>query len=81
MRRKWIAAPVAALVAASVICGCANPQKAGVKALEEGNYEEALAQFQEAATERSRRKDTADLAWHIMKRKTIRGRWRHFRRR
>ena len=47
MRRKWIAAPVAALVAASVICGCANPQKAGVKALEEGNYAEAETQFQE----------------------------------
>ena len=47
MRRKWIAAPVAALVAASVICGCANPQKAGVKALEEGNYVEAETQFQE----------------------------------
>lgn len=49
MRRKWIAAAAAALIAAGLVCGCANPQKAGVAALEEGNYKEAETQFKELA--------------------------------
>ena len=56
MRKRWMTATAAALLAAGMICGCSNPQKAGVKALEEGNYEEALAQFQEAAESDDREK-------------------------
>lgn len=37
------------IFAAGSLGGCANPQKAGTAALEEGNYEEALTQFQKAA--------------------------------
>ena len=47
MRRKWMSAAAAALLAAGLVCGCANPQKEGVEALEEGNYEEAEARFSE----------------------------------
>lgn len=44
-------AAAAALLAAGMICGCSNPQKAGVKALEEGNYEEAQVQFEKLTEE------------------------------
>ena len=37
------------ILAAGILGGCANPQKEGTAALEEGNYEEALTQFQKAA--------------------------------
>lgn len=47
MRRKWMSAAAVALLAAGLVCGCANPQKEGVEALEEGNYEEAEARFSE----------------------------------
>lgn len=47
--KKWMAAAAASLLAAGLICGCANPQKAGVKALEAGDYKEAEAQFKELA--------------------------------
>ena len=39
--------------------GCANPQQSGVDALEAGNYEEALADFQDM-TESGRRNDVAE---------------------
>ena len=39
--------------------GCANPQQSGVDALEAGNYEEALADFQDM-TESGSRKDVAE---------------------
>jgi len=42
-----MSAAAAALLAAGLVCGCANPQKEGVEALEEGNYEEAEARFSE----------------------------------
>ena len=51
MRKRWMTATAAALLAAGMICGCSNPQKAGVKALEEGNYEEAETQFTELTEE------------------------------
>ena len=38
---------MAAVAAAGVIGGCSNPQKSGVSALEKGDYEEALADFEE----------------------------------
>lgn len=41
----------AVLLAAGIICGCANPRKLGVEALEEENYEEAEAQFKELTEE------------------------------
>ena len=47
-------AAAAALLAAGMICGCSNPQKAGVKALEEGNYEEAQVQFEKLTEEDGR---------------------------
>lgn len=47
MRKKWMIVVTAALFTVSVICGCANPHKMGVDALEKGNYEEAEAQFKE----------------------------------
>ena len=37
------------IFAAGVLAGCANPQKEGTAALEEGNYEEAREQFQQTA--------------------------------
>lgn len=51
-------APAAAvcIFAAGILSACANPQKEGTAALEEGNYEEALAQFQEAAESSDREK-------------------------
>ena len=51
MRKRWMTATTAALFAATMICGCSNPQKAGVKALEEGNYEEAQVQFEKLTEE------------------------------
>ena len=50
------AALTAAVLTAGLLAGCANPEKAGVKALEEGNYTEAEAQFQEAAADEDREK-------------------------
>lgn len=47
MRKRWITVVTAALIAAGLMCGCANLQETGVRALEEGNYEEAEAKFKE----------------------------------
>lgn len=55
MKRKLMAAAVG-ISAAGILGGCANPQKEGVQALEEGRYEEALEQFQEAAQNSDREK-------------------------
>lgn len=38
----------AAISAAVMLTGCANPEKAGTDALKEGNYEEAKTQFEKA---------------------------------
>ena len=54
MKKRWMTAAAAALLAAGMICGCSNPQKAGVKALEEGNYEEAQVQFEKLTEEDGR---------------------------
>lgn len=47
MKRKWMTIMTAAALAAGVVCGCANPEKSGVEALKNGEYQEAEAQFQE----------------------------------
>ncbi len=52
-------AVAACIFAALLLSACANPQKEGTAALEEGNYEEALTQFQEAA-ESSDREESAE---------------------
>ena len=54
--RKSISAAAAGIFAAGILSACANPQKEGTAALEEGNYEEALAQFREAAESSDREK-------------------------
>lgn len=46
MKKRWIII-LAAVAVAGVIGGCSNPQKSGVSALEKGDYEEALADFEE----------------------------------
>ena len=38
---------ILAVAAAGLFCGCSSPQKAGVNALEKGEYEVAKAQFEE----------------------------------
>ena len=47
MKKKWINLILAAVVAAGMTGGCSNLQKSGVEALESGDYETALADFQE----------------------------------
>lgn len=47
IKRKWMTIMTAAALAAGVACGCANPEKSGVEALKNGEYQEAEAQFQE----------------------------------
>lgn len=49
IKRKLMFTAAVCISAAGILGGCANPQKEGTAALEEGNYEEALAQFQKAA--------------------------------
>lgn len=52
MKKKWINCInciLAAVVAAGMAGGCSNLQKSGVSALENGDYETALADFQELA--------------------------------
>lgn len=58
MRKRWITI-IAACVLAAGTAGCANPQKSGVDALEAGNYEEALADFQDM-TESGSKDDVAE---------------------
>ena len=53
---KIVSAAAVCVFAAGILSACANPQKEGTAALEEGNYEEALAQFQEAADSSDREK-------------------------
>lgn len=53
---KIVSAAAVCIFAAGILSACANPQKEGTAALEEGNYEEALAQFQEAADSSDREK-------------------------
>lgn len=40
---------IVCIIAAGMLAGCANPQKKGTAALEEGNYEAALEQFRQMA--------------------------------
>lgn len=47
MKKRWITTVAAAIAAAGVIVGCGSSQKAGVDALEKGEYEDAMAVFQE----------------------------------
>lgn len=47
------------VIAAGMITGCGNSRKAGVEALEQGKYEEALSEFQEAVKDGSA-KETAE---------------------
>lgn len=47
IKNKTARAVLVCVSAAGILAGCANPQKEGTAALENGNYEEALAQFQE----------------------------------
>lgn len=47
MKRRWITILAAAAAAACVAGGCSSLQKSGTEALETGEYEEALADFQE----------------------------------
>ena len=47
MKKRWMTILAAAVVAAGVTGGCGNLQKSGVDALEKGEYDEALADFQE----------------------------------
>ena len=54
MKRKWMTIMTAAALAAGVVCGCANPEKSGVEALKNGEYQEAEAQFQEMTQSGSR---------------------------
>ena len=49
IKRKLMFTAAGCISAAGILGGCANPQKEGTAALEEGNYEEALTQFQKAA--------------------------------
>lgn len=46
---KIVRTVMTGIFAAGVLAGCANPQKEGTAALEEGNYEEAREQFQQTA--------------------------------
>ena len=48
-RNRVFAAALVCALAAGAAGGCANPDKEGAQALEEGNYEEAVEQFQQAA--------------------------------
>ena len=59
MKKKWITIFTAAVVAASVSAGCGSLQKSGVDALEKGECEEALADFQEM-TENGASDDAAE---------------------
>ena len=56
LKRKIALTAAMCVSAAGILSACANPQKDGTAALEEGNYEEALAQFQEAAESDDREK-------------------------
>lgn len=56
LKRKIALTAAMCVSAAGILSSCANPQKDGTAALEEGNYEEALAQFQEAAESDDREK-------------------------
>ncbi len=56
MRRKIAVTAAVCISAAGILSACANPQKDGTAALEEGNYEEALTQFQAAAESDDREK-------------------------
>lgn len=47
IKTKFIRIMILAVAAAGLSCGCSSPQKAGVNALEKGEYEEAKAQFEE----------------------------------
>lgn len=49
IKRRLIFTAAVCISAAGILSGCVNPQKEGAAALEEGNYEEALTQFQKAA--------------------------------
>ena len=59
MRKKWTVAVITAAFVTGLVCGCANPQKAGVKALEKGEYQEAKEQFLEM-TESGSSEDAAE---------------------
>lgn len=59
MKKRWIAILTAAVMAASVTGGCGSLRKSGVDALENGEYEEALADFQEM-TENGDSEDAAE---------------------
>ena len=50
IRKRLAAAGAICVMAAVLTGGCANPDKAGAKALENGDYEEAAAQFEQAAS-------------------------------
>lgn len=56
LKRKTALAAAVCISAAGILSACANPQKEGTAALEAGNYEEALAQFQTAAESDDREK-------------------------
>ena len=56
IKTKLMFTAAVCISAAGILSGCANPQKEGTAALEEGNYEEALTQFQKAAESDDREK-------------------------
>lgn len=47
MKKRWITILAAAVVTAGVMGGCGSSQKSGVEALESGEYEAAVTDFQE----------------------------------
>ena len=53
-RNRAFAAALVCVLAAGMVTGCANPRKAGAQAMEEGQYEEAVTQFQQAAESENR---------------------------
>ncbi len=56
IKRRLMFTAAVCISAAGILGGCANPQKEGTAALEEGNYEEALTQFQKASESDDREK-------------------------
>ena len=56
LKRKIALTAAMCVSAAGILSACANPQKDGTAALEAGNYEEAMDQFQEAADSEDREK-------------------------
>lgn len=79
-RNRAFAAALVCVLAAGMVTGCANPRKAGAQAMEEGQYEEAVTQFQQAA-ESENRETAAEgcrgLAWPAMNWKTMNPLLRH----